>query len=75
MLSQAIIEIRYFASQGKSVQAADLADAFHNLPLDMWSDYFSLHFFRDSFLKVYQQRYPGFTNYVAMLDEIFATHD
>jgi hypothetical protein len=75
-LSLAIIEIRYLAYKGKSEQAADLADAFHNLPVDMWADHFSLHFFRDSFLKVYKQKYPvGIENYVAMLDEIFGTHD
>jgi hypothetical protein len=76
MLSFAIIEIRFLGWEGKSEQAADLADAFHNLPLDMWSDSFSLSYFRDCFLKAYQQKYPErSTNYVAMVDEIMATHN
>jgi hypothetical protein len=76
MLSFAIIEIRLLGYEGKSEQAADLADAFHNLPLDMWSDNFSLSFFRDCFLKAYQEKYPQCsTDYVVMADKIFATHD
>ncbi len=76
MLSFAIIEMRFLGYAGKTEQAADLADAFHNLPLDMWSDSFSWSFFRDCFLKAYQQKYPEIsTNYVAMLDEIMATHE
>jgi hypothetical protein len=73
MLYFAFLEIRVLGLKGKSAQAADLADAFHNLPLGMWSDSFSLRFFCDCFLQSYQQKYPEHpTNYVAMLDEIIA---
>src|SRR5262245_12280316 len=33
MLFNALLEIRGLGSQGKAQQAADLADAFHNLPI------------------------------------------
>jgi hypothetical protein len=71
MLFRALPEIRVLGSQGKAQQAADLADAFHNLPVYLWSDEFSLSFFRH-FLEVYQQMYPerGSFDYVKMLDEI-----
>lgn len=39
-------------------QAHDLADAFHNLPLLMYRDDFSLKFFLE-FLKHYQTKYEG----------------
>jgi hypothetical protein len=71
MLFNALVEIRGLGSEGKARQAADLADAFHNLPAYLWSDEFSLSVFRH-FLEAYQQRYPermGF-DYVKGLDEI-----
>lgn len=57
--------------EGKAEQAADIADAFHNLPIYLWSDQFSLSFFR-KFLEAYQQKYQEVEcyNYVEMLDEI-----
>jgi hypothetical protein len=72
MMHFAIIEMRSLSSDGKTQQAADLADAFHNLPIDMWQDYFSFEFFRDSFLAVYQQKYPGkrLRDYVVMIEDI-----
>jgi hypothetical protein len=73
MLYYALLEMRLLGWEGKSAQAADLADAFHNLPQGMWSDSFSLRSFRDSFLLAYQQKYPErSTNYLAMVDEIMA---
>ena len=57
---------------GKATQAADLADAFHNLPVYLWSDKFSVSFFR-IFLEEYQEKYreeSGF-NYLKLLDEIY----
>jgi len=72
MLFNALLEIRGLGSEGKAQQAADLADAFHNLPVYLWSGEFSLSIFRH-FLEEYQQMYPerrmGF-DYVKMLDEI-----
>ena len=76
MLSFAIVEMRFLGHAGKTEQAADLADAFHNLPIDMWSASFSWSFFRDCYLRAYQQKYTEIsTDYVAMLDEIMATHN
>lgn len=77
MMHMAFVEMRLLGWGGKAEQAADLADAFHNLPTDIWSEDFSLQFFRDSFLGVYQRKYPvGRTrDYVAMVDEIIAMQD
>ena len=74
MIHWAFLEMRQLGASGKAEQAGDLADAFHNLPSDMWQDFFSLQFFRDSFLGVYQKKYPGnrVRDYVAMVDEIIA---
>lgn len=71
MLRDALIEIRVLGFQGKSQQAADLADAFHNLPGYLWSDRFSFSFFRE-FLESYHDRYgyECMLNYVATLDDI-----
>lgn len=77
MMHQAFIEMRLLGWDGKAEQAADLADAFHNLPRDMWQIDFSLQFFRDAFLAVYQKKYPVrlVRDYVAMVDEIIAMRD
>ena len=71
ILFKALLEIRKLGNEGKVEQAADVADAFHNLPIYLWSDKFSLSFFR-SFLEEYQQKYQeaGCFNYVKMLDEV-----
>lgn len=73
MMYQAFLEVRALGSTG-TAQASDLADAFHNLPIDMWSDHFSLLYFRDVFLAAYQNKYADAQkfNYIAMLDEIMA---
>ena len=57
--------------EGKAEQAADVAHVFHNLPIYLWSDKFSLSLFR-SFLEEYQQKYQDLEcyNYVKMLDEM-----
>ena len=71
ILFNALLEIRGLGNEGKAEQAADVADAFHNLPVYLWSDQFSLSIFR-SFLEEYQQKYQevGCYNYVKMLDEM-----
>ena len=71
MLSYALPEIRGLGNSSKAEQAADLADAFHNLPVYLWSDDFSLVVFRE-FLQEYQRKYPetGSYDYLAMLDEV-----
>jgi hypothetical protein len=77
MLHHAFIDMRMLGGAEKSEQAADLADAFHNLPIEIWQDYFSLSFFRDAFIAPYQKKYAGklVRNYVAMVDEIIAMND
>ncbi len=74
MLQLAFCEIRLLGWDGKAEQAADLADAFHNLPVDMWLADFSLVSFRDIFLAGYMERHPDTRriNYVALADEILA---
>ncbi len=72
MMHYAFIEMRLLGWSGKAEQAADLADAFHNLPRDMWSDDFNIEFFRDAFLQVYQRKYPDgrLRDYLAMVGEV-----
>jgi hypothetical protein len=67
----AFVEIRSLGSAG-TIQAAELADALHNLPADLWREDFSLSFFRDAFLSHYQNKYPRdrLFDYISMVDEI-----
>ncbi len=71
MMHLAFVEIRSLGSTG-TAQAAELADAFHNLPADMWREDFSLSFIRDCFLISYHNKYPHGRcfDYVAMVNEI-----
>ena len=72
MLYYALLEIRALGYEGKTEQAADLADAFHNLPAYLWREEFSFGFFR-IFLEAYHQKYAEAGvkfNYLGMLDEI-----
>ena len=77
MMYHAFVDLRLLGWAGKPEQAADLADAFHNLPNDIWHDDFDLEFFRDSFVGVYQRKYPEgqIRDYVSMVDEIIAMRD
>jgi hypothetical protein len=72
MLSHALVEIRARAGDGQHQRAHDLADAFHNLPRDMWCDHFSISFFREAFLRPYYREWPVERpfDYLAMLDEV-----
>ena len=72
MLSHALTEIRARAGDGQCQRAHDLADAFHNLPHEMWRDYFSISHFRETFLKPYYREWPVERpyEYLAMLDEV-----
>lgn len=70
MLYYALLEIRLLGPRGMSEQAADLADAFHEMPALLWSKEFSFNFFR-KFLEGYHERDGASTfDYLAMLDEI-----
>ncbi len=72
MMSFAFIEIRMLCNQGKTEQAADLAEAFHNLPKEMWTDPFDLLEYRNEFLEPYQKKYSGKStrNYFDLATEI-----
>jgi hypothetical protein len=69
MLYTALLEIRVAGWVDKAQQAADLADAFHNLPIGLWHDTFSFDFFRED-LRAYCQKYACSFNYLAAVDEI-----
>ncbi len=72
MLHHALGDIRLLAASGHGEQASDLADAFHNLPQEIWRDYFSISFFRDAFLVPYYRKWPARQprDYIALLDEV-----
>jgi hypothetical protein len=74
MMYWAFLEMRLLGWSNKAQQAADLADAFHNLPNGMWQDDFSLKFFRDCFVAAYQQKYPEnrVRDYLTMVDEVIS---
>jgi len=75
LLYFAIVDIRNLSLEGESEHAADLADTFHTLPTDLWSDRFSLKLFRD-FLVAYEEKYPkrkGF-KYLKVFDEMVKTN-
>lgn len=72
MMWRAFIEIRLLGYQGKSQQIADLADAFHNLPELIYSENFSLKYFR-FFLESFHQKYPkneSGGDFLQMLDKV-----
>ena len=73
VLYRALLEMRILGWEGKANQSADLADAFHNLPLQIYSPNFSWDILR-TFLESYQTRYPrtsdsGF-DYLFFLEKI-----
>jgi len=72
MLHHALVDIRMLAGAGHGEQASDLADAFHNLPQEIWCDYFSISHFREAFLVPYYRKWPDRRprDYVALLDEV-----
>ena len=71
MLYHVLVEIRLLGFAGRGEQASDLADAFHNLPHDMWGDHFSFSHFREAFLAPYQRKWStdAARDYLAMLSE------
>lgn len=70
MLHRVFLQIRMMGQAGKAEQAADLADLFHNVPHEMWRNYFSASFLRRSLLE-YQDRYSsGVDTYLNLLDEV-----
>lgn len=77
MTYHASVELRSLARGGACEQAADLADAFHNLPNDLWRSSFSLEDFRDRCLKPFQSKYPrqGLWDYVDWVNEVIGMRD
>jgi hypothetical protein len=75
MIHYAFVEMRILGWDGKSKQVADLADAFHNLPTEMYGiGSFNWTLLR-GMLQDYQdkyhgEKYSGKRNYTQMLDEI-----
>jgi hypothetical protein len=75
MMYQAFVEIRALGWAGRAGQASDLADAFHNLPKEMYGwGRWDVEGFRQM-LQHYQDKYPravhGGRDYLAMFDLIF----
>jgi aminoglycoside phosphotransferase len=72
MLHRALVEIRLLAGRGRTEQASDLADVFHNLPNDIWQSYFSIAHFREAFLVPYYRKWPDREpfDYLALLKEV-----
>ena len=75
MISDVFIEVRSLGWQEKATQAADLADAFHNLPKDMFAQG---SWWRKNVrhnLETYQQKYPADTyrtDFLARFDRIMS---
>jgi hypothetical protein len=77
MMHHAFVEMRLLGWGGHAQQIADLADAFHNLPQEMYAANLWRWANLRSELMRYQQRYPDsphrvFIDYVRRLDEIRA---
>jgi hypothetical protein len=74
MVHRALVEIRGLENNGDAEQAADLADAFHNLPVFMFSDDFDWSVAR-RFLEDYLNKYSlpragSPFDYLTFLDKI-----
>ena len=76
LFAQAFIEARSLGYGGRSEQVADLADAFHNLPKEMYGvGLWNVEHAR-WMLQEYQDKYRAKGrpyNYVAMFNEIFGS--
>lgn len=72
MMTWAFVEIRMLGWNGHAQQAADLADAFHNLPQEMYGCGGWWWSILREYLQRYQQKYEVSRDYVAKLDEIRA---
>ena len=79
MIHAAFVEVRLLGWAGEARQAADLADAFHNIPKEMygWGS-FSWEMFR-GMLATYQRKWRtperrDGPDYLAMLDQVEASH-
>ena len=73
MIHNAFVDMRMLGWANRSARIADLAEAFHNIPTEIYDpSYFRWEHFRQD-LQQYQEKWKGQTfgkNYVAMLEEI-----
>ena len=72
LIHSAFVELRLLGWEGRGEQTADLADAFHNIPQEMYgSGSFSWDLFR-GMLQDYQRKWRGKTtfDYVCTVDQI-----
>jgi hypothetical protein len=75
MIQRALVHVRTLGWAGKAQQAADLADAFHNIPVEMYNERsFSWAFFRME-LKAYESKWGpaskgSYGDYLGLLAEI-----
>jgi hypothetical protein len=71
------LRFRFLILTDKAEQAAELADAFHNIPKQMWDDDFSLEEFRDNYLATYQKKFPDpeLRNYVDTVNKIIGSEE
>ena len=76
MIHHAFVDMRMLGRANRSAQVADLAEAFHNIPSEIYDpSYFRWEHFRLG-LQEYQKKWEGQTfgkNYVEMLEEIRLT--
>lgn len=77
MVAAAFVEIRMLGWAGRAEQASDLADAFHNIPREIygWGQWDlgitrgMLQSYQD---KYHDEDYSGKTHYLAMFNAIFS---
>jgi hypothetical protein len=75
LMMDAFTHIRVLGWSGEAQHAADVADAFHNLPVLMWQDNLSLRWFRDDLVARLQKNSSEAQRYVARIDAIIAMQD
>jgi hypothetical protein len=78
MVAMAFVEIRLLGWAGRAEQASDLADAFHNIPREIygwgrWSIEITRGMLQSYQDKYHNEEYSGRTNYVAIFNSIFQT--
>lgn len=75
MIQRALVQVRNLGWAGKADQAADLADAFHNIPVEMYNErVFSWSRFRTE-LQAYESKWGSastgsYEDYLGQLAEI-----
>ncbi len=75
LIALAFIEIRIIAAEGKNRQTSELADAFHNIPREMygygrfsWNNFIGMvRGYQD---KYHVEDYFGKTDYITRIEEI-----